>query len=85
MSACSTQCAWSMGEAAVRNPCTDGDSGLLRDFELHRSSGLPLNNHRPIADATRKGYVSNSNGDQVATSELAVNGEVKERQIPFRA
>ena len=56
----------------------DRGSGSLRDLELHRSPGLPLNNHRPIADAAGMGYVSDSDGHQVATSELAVDGEIKE-------
>jgi hypothetical protein len=65
--------------------CSDSGSDLLRNLELHRSPGLPLNNHRPIADVAGKGYVSDSDGHQVATSKLAVDGEIEERQIPFSA
>lgn len=67
------------GEVATGYPCTDCGSGLLCDLELHRSPGLPLNNHRPIADAAGKGYVSDSDGHQLATSKLAVDGEIEER------
>ena len=60
-------------------------SGRFRDFELHRSPGLPLNNHRTIADAAGGRYVSDRDRDQVATSKLAVDGEIEERQIPVSA
>ena len=73
------------GKVVAGYPCTDSRSGLLRDFELHRSPGLPLNNHRTIADAAGGRYVSDRDRDQVATSKLAVDGEIEERQIPVSA
>lgn len=67
------------GEAAARDPCADGSARLLRDFELHWPSCFLLYDHRPITNRTGKGNVSDGDGDKVATPQLAVDGEIKQR------
>jgi hypothetical protein len=66
-------------------PGTDGGSGLLCDLELDRPPRLSLNNHCSVVDNAGKRNVANRDGDQVATSKLAIDGEIEECQIPFRA
>jgi hypothetical protein len=66
---------------AIADPSTDGGSRLLGDLKLHWSSGLPLNDHCPVADNTGKRDISDHYGDQVTTSQLAVDREIEERQI----
>ena len=51
----------------------------LRILDIFR-----IADHRPITNATRKRNVSYRDGDKVATSQLAVDGEIKQRQIAFR-
>ena len=57
------------GEMATGNPCADGRASLFRDLELHWSPSLPLNDHRPIAEAAGNGDISDFDGDQIATSK----------------
>lgn len=72
-------------KTATGYPSTNGGSGLLCDLELDRPPRLPLNDHRPIADTAGARGVADHNGDQVATTKLAVDGEIEKRQIQFCA
>jgi hypothetical protein len=69
----------------IGDPSTDGGSRLLGDLELDWSSGFPLNDHCPVADNTGKRDISDHYGDQVTTSQLAVDREIEERQISFES
>ena len=51
----------------------------LRILDIFR-----IADHRPITNGTRKRKVSDRDGDKVATSQLAFDGEIKQRQIAFR-
>jgi hypothetical protein len=44
-----------------------------------------LDNHCSVADYAGKRNVADRDGDWVATSKLAIDGEIEECQIPFRA
>jgi hypothetical protein len=73
----------SFSEMATGYPGPDGGSGLLRDLELHRSPGLSLNDHSPIAYSAGNRDISDCDGDQVATSKLAVDGKIEKCQVPY--
>ena len=49
---------------------------------LHRSLGLPLHHNRTGCDVTTLDHVVNAKPYQVAPSQLAVDGEVEQREFP---
>jgi len=49
---------------------------------LHRSLGLPLHHNRAGCDVTALDHVVNAMPYQVAPSQLAVDGEVEQREFP---
>lgn len=73
----------SLSEVAMDDASSDDSSSLLCDLKLYWSSGLPLNDHCPVPDNARKRDISDRDGDQVTTSQLAIDGEIEERQISF--
>ncbi len=74
-----------LAKAATDDPRSQGIPSVFRYLELHWTCGLLLNNHRRIAHAAGRRYVADCDGDQIAASELAVDCEIEERQIPFSA
>jgi len=66
-------------------PLKPGHDALARRFEqleLNWSAGLSLHYDRPCADAARGDEVADANVDDIAPSELAIDGEVEQRPIP---
>jgi hypothetical protein len=51
-------------------------------LELDWSLGLLLNDHRPVSNSASYYQVSDSNSDEIATPQLAVDCEIEERTIP---
>jgi hypothetical protein len=56
-------------------------AGLLHDLELNRTPGLVLDNRRPVSHAAARGDIIDPKTDEIATAQLAVDGEVKQREI----
>ena len=63
-------------------PLADGAPGLLGDLELHRSARLFLDHSRSVANSASAGNVIDRQPDEIATPELAVDGQVEHREIP---
>ena len=60
-----------------------GPSGLFGDFELNRSSCFLLENCRPVAHPAADTHVIGLHPDEIATPELAVDGEVEQSEVAF--
>jgi hypothetical protein len=56
-------------------------AGLLGDFELHRPASLLLNDGRAIANSPAGKHVIDARPDEIAAPELAVDRQIKHRQI----
>jgi hypothetical protein len=63
------------------NPSDDGLTCLLREFKLHRTLGFLLHDYRARSDDTSVTHVPHTQLHQIARSQLAVDGEVEERQL----
>jgi hypothetical protein len=78
--------AWKEVLLRLQMSCRDlgGDQvpRLLRDLKLHRSPGLLLHNNRPGGDVTALDHIMNAKADQIAPAQLAVDGEVEQREFP---
>ena len=59
-------------------PGLQGVSGCLRDLELHWELRLVLHDDRACRYLISMAYVSNLEGDEVASTQLAVDTQVKE-------
>src|SRR6516225_10142975 len=68
-----------------RQPVMDRDPGLLRNFELNRSPSLFLNHGATMPHPAAGAYVVDSQADEIAASELAVDREVEQGKISFPA
>jgi hypothetical protein len=64
-------------------PVSQRGAGLFRDLKLNRTVGLVLDNFRPISHVTANGDVVDPKTNEIATTQLAVDGEVEHRQIAF--
>src|SRR5438067_2964581 len=56
-------------------------SGLLRDFEPDRLAGLPLAHGRSGDRRTMRSNVLHPQADDVASSELAIDGQIEHGQV----
>lgn len=56
--------------------------GLLRDLEANRPSCFALSNGGSINGITIGRYVNDLEADNVAATKFAVDGQVKQRDIP---
>jgi hypothetical protein len=54
---------------------------LFCDLKLNRTAGLVLDDRRPVFHTAARGYVIDPKADEIATAQLAINGEVEHRQI----
>src|SRR5215472_15912151 len=66
-------------------PLADRAPGLFGDLEQHRPAGFLLDHRRPIADSPAGEYVVDPQPHEVATSELAVDGQIEHRKIALTA
>lgn len=64
-------------------PLTDGAPSLLGNLELHRSARLFLDYSRSVANSASADHVIESQPDEIATLELAVDGQAEHREIPL--
>jgi hypothetical protein len=65
----------------VVHPLFEGSPGAFRDFEADRFLGLALQDRRPFLDLAGRHDIDDLHPDQIATAQLAVDGQVKERQV----
>jgi hypothetical protein len=59
-------------------------SGRSRQFELDRSLRLALNDHGARQNLVAMGYIPHMKADQVAASQLAVDGQIEQGQVANR-
>jgi hypothetical protein len=65
-----------------RDPGTDRVPRLLGDLKLHRSLGLLLHDYRAAGDMTTLDHIVDAKPDQITPAQLAVDGEVEQREFP---
>ena len=65
----------------LRHPCMDSFPGLLGQFKLNRTPRFLLHNNSTLSDAAGHDNITDPQGHQVTTAELAINGQVKQRQV----
>ena len=65
-----------------RDPGRDRVPRLLGDLKLHRSLGLLLHDDRRGSDPTALDHIVDAKPDQIAPAQLAVDGEVEQREFP---
>ena len=63
------------------DPGLQGVPGGLRYLELHRALGLVLHDDGPRCHLVSMAHVPDFEGDEVASSQLAVDAQVKEREF----
>ena len=64
------------------DPGGDRVARLLGDLKLDRTLGLLLHDNRAGGDPTALDHIVNMEPDQVAPAQLAVDGEVEQREFP---
>src|SRR4030095_14335178 len=69
-------------QAGGCDPGTDRVPRLFGDLELHRPQGLLLHDDRARADMTALEHIANVKPHQVAPAQLAVDGEIEQREFP---
>jgi hypothetical protein len=69
-------------QALLLEPASHSLMGLLRDLELNRMACLPLHHGGAGSYPPIKGYVVDPKRDEVTGSQLAVEGQVEQGQIP---
>jgi hypothetical protein len=67
--------------ATTGQPISYSASGLLGDFELNWSARLLLDYRRSIANPSARAHVVDFEPNEVATRELAVNGQIEHCEI----
>lgn len=63
------------------HPLFEGSPGAFRDFEADRFLGLALQDRRPFLDLAGRHDIDDLHRDQIATAQLAVDGQVEESQV----
>lgn len=74
--------------AATFQPSKQAGPDIGRQFELHRATGLLLNNDRTSSNLCTRDQVTNLDFDQITVAQLTVDREVEQSAIakpPFRA
>jgi hypothetical protein len=64
------------------DPGRDCVPRLLGDLKLDRALGLLLHDHRPRHDPSALDDIVDAESHQIAASQLAVYGEVEQREFP---
>jgi hypothetical protein len=65
----------------VDHPIPDCRSRLLGDLELNRPVGFHLDHGGAVAHMASHGHVVDPEANQVATAQLAVDGEIEQREV----
>jgi hypothetical protein len=68
-------------EMRLLDPGGDRLPGLLGDLELHRPVRLVLHDHGARQDRLALGDVQNTQAYQVTAAQVAIYGEIEQRQI----
>jgi hypothetical protein len=55
---------------------------LLRKLELNRSLRLALQDHRSLGNPVALVNVADAQVDEVTATQLAIDGQIEERQFP---
>jgi len=63
------------------DPCRDGRPGRLGQFELHRTLGFSLHDHRTGQYLVAMRHVPNMQIQQIAATQLAVDRQVEQGQV----
>lgn len=69
-------------QLCLLDPCRNRRSRRLGQLELYWPLRLPLDDRRTGQDLAAMGHVTNAEGDEIASAQLAVDGQVEQRQIP---
>jgi len=69
-------------EVRPSDPRSQRIARLLGDFKLNGTLGFLLHDDRSRSDAIAIRDIPNSRLDQVAGSQLAVDGQIEQRQLP---
>src|SRR6266699_1872280 len=69
-------------QAGGRDPGTDCVPRFFGDLELHRPLGLLLHDDRTRGDMTALEHNANVKPHQIAPAQLAVDGEIEQREFP---
>src|ERR1700681_547997 len=64
-----------------RNPGSDRVPRLLGDLKLRRSLRLLLHDNRAWGDMNALDHITNAKGDQIASAQFAVDGEVEQCEL----
>jgi len=64
------------------DPGRDRVACLLGDLKLDRALGLLLHDHRPRRDPSALDDIVDTESNQIAAAQLAVDGEVEQRKLP---
>jgi hypothetical protein len=67
--------------ATMLKPRLDAGSRRLKQFELHGPAGLLLHNRRPRPDPAAADEIANTDFDDVAAAQLAVDGKVEQGPV----
>ena len=67
--------------ATTLQPREKTRASRFKQFKLHWSLGLLLDDHRPIANPAPSHQIADSNLDEVATAKLAVDRKVKQCSV----
>jgi hypothetical protein len=65
-----------------RNPGGDRVPRLLDDLKLHRPLGLLLHNNRAGGNMTALDHIVDAEPDQIASAQLAIDGEIEQCKFP---
>jgi len=71
-----------MFQLGMTDPIGDGVARLFRNFKLNGLVGLLLHNHGSFDNLCSVGHIAHSEFDQITASEFAIDGQVKQRQVP---
>ena len=69
-------------QARRGDPGRDRVACLLGDLKLDRALGLLLHDHRPRHDPSALDHIVDAESNQIAAAQLAVDGEVEQREFP---
>lgn len=71
-------------QRVVGHPGRDRSTGWFCQLKLDRPPGLLLDDHGTLSDSPAGNHITDPQSDQVATAQLAVDGQVEQGQItPF--
>ncbi len=73
------------GEVLCVNPGLQGSSRLLSQFKANRPPDFLLNNRGSGLHTARVRHIWHADFDQIATPQLAVDGQIEKREVLMRS